>query len=230
MLMVALSCGQVEDGIYDPEFNVYGLLFSTQTIQEIIVDRTYLMDEPSGQYVDDALVVLSSDGYIDTLVFSSAWGKYMSSISHNLQPATTYTLSVTRVGFDTLYGSTHVPDTFSILNPVYDTLTLEDTIVFTKSIGAALYGCWVTEISTLMKINFVVWSDPDDSLESFILGEYFYNIPSSLYEISITAYDSNYYSYHFERTDSIHCAGVTGGVGLFGSSWNARKEFYIITD
>lgn len=226
--IVMLSCGQVEDNIYDPEFNVYGVLYSEHTYQRIVVDRTYRMDEPSQPYVDSTLVIILTEGSVDTLELDSLTGKYYAWY-YSIQPATTYELCVTREGFDTLHGSTNVPGNFIIQNQEFDTLTLDDSLIFTKSMGVAFYAC-NCGVEYGYYVEFPYWPDPDDTIESLVLGDYFYNIPSGLYPFTITACDSNYYKYNFERTDSVYSAGVTGGVGLFGSSWTVSKEFYIITE
>ena len=227
-LLFVLSCGQVEEGIYDPEFNVYAMLYSWKPLHEIIVDRTYRMDELSQQYVDDAAVILSTTGFRDSLVFYPTTETYVST-PHDLQPGATYELLVAKEGLDTLYGSTTVPGDFIILNASLDTLILTDSITFLSSTGCAIYEITVLEITTFLTYHTYYAPDPHDTI-AVMLGDIVYTIPSSIYEIGITALDSNYYHYYFEPPDSIHTAGVSGGVGMFGSSWTVSKQFYIVTE
>lgn len=233
LIVVTITCGTVEENIYDPEFNVYGIMYNGHSYQRLVVDRTYRMDEPSESYLDDALVILSIDGRSDTLEFLYdiyPFGTYYA-WDFSIDPATTYELTVSKEGMDTLYGMTTVPGDFSILNPDFDTLSLSDTIVFTRSQGAALYICTCGyDDYPGHSARFYYIPDPDDTIEALVLGDYFYGIPSGWYPFSIDACDSNYYEYIWKRTDSTYACGVTGGVGLFGSSWTVSKQFYIITD
>jgi len=226
--LMIVSCSHVDDSIYDPEFNVYGILYSWKPRHEIIVDRTYRMNEPSEPYVNDATVILSTGGFRDTLIYDNTLQRYSSGY-HELQPSTTYDLFVSKDGIDTLRGSTTVPGDFVIVNMIMDTLALMDSIRFTHSQGAAMYELTIREPLTSTEYSFWYFPDPEDTLTT-VLGNYIYNIPSSVYEILITALDSNYRDYYFEPLDSLYAAGVTGGVGLFSSSWTVSKQFYIITE
>jgi hypothetical protein len=48
------------------------------------------------------------------------------------------------------------------------------------------------------------------------------------YTIYIASYDSNFYEYYLVEGDSIKQAGVTGGVGLFGSTWIRTASTYVL--
>ena len=226
--LMIVSCGQVEESIYDPEFNIYAVLYSWNPIHEIIVDRTYRMNEPSELFVDDAAVILFCNVFRDSLVFNGTTNRYQSS-PHPIQPGTTYEVLIAKEGFDTLWGVTTVPDSFSIVNPVMDTLSLHDTLLFTRSEGSTAYFLSLLELTTFLEYSFWYHADSADT-QGIILGDLIYSIPSSVYEISVTAFDSNYTQYNFGPFDSLRAAGVTGGVGLFGSSWTVYRQFYVVTE
>lgn len=229
-IVLTITCGELDESIYDPEFNVYGILYSWQHYLDIIIDRTYRMNEPSEPYVDDALVILTTTGYTDTLAFDSVSGHYLSSTFLTIMPGATYELLAAKDGFDTLRGSATVPGDFTILNTEEDTLTLSDTILFTPSTNAAVYDCTLRELATAMEFEFWYFPDKNDTLYTLILGYEVYGIPSSMYRLFITAYDSSYFSYNFKAPDSLYACGVTGGVGLFGSSWTVSKRFFIVNE
>jgi hypothetical protein len=230
LIVMTITCGGLDESIYDPEFNVYGILYNGYSFQQIIVERTYRLDEPSEPSLDDALVILSADEMSDTFAFLAGNPSTYIAWDLSIQPATTYELMVIKEGLDTLYGITTVPSDFIIQNPEYDTLTLSDTVVFTRSHGAAVYMCTCGYDYTGYRVRFLYYPDPVDTIETLVLGNYFYDIPSGFYPFTIDACDSNYFKYTWERTDSVYAAGVTGGLGLFGSSWTVSKQFYIIAE
>jgi hypothetical protein len=226
--LLFMACGQIDDGIYDPEFNVHGVLYSWKSIHEIIVDRTYRMDEPSEPFVNDAAVILFCGLFRDSMIFNGTTSRYQSS-AHPIQPGITYEILVAKDGFDTLWGITTVPDSFSIVNPVLDTLSLTDTLKFTRSAGSMFYSLSILELTTYLEYSFWYHADSADT-QTIILGTLLYDIPTSVYEISVTAYDTSYEHYYYGSSDSLRAEGVTGGVGLFGSCWTESRQFYIVTE
>jgi hypothetical protein len=190
-----------------------------EQVQHVLVDRTYRLEEQSGLPIDDALVVLSGNGFIDTLVFNYANYRYWTS-PFGIAPLDTYQLMVAKDGFDTVTAVTTVPGYFTILYPWYsDTITLQDTMVIGRSANAAVYSCFF-------------WYEPAplDSLIQIPIGEYLDSPPPGRYAITAVAYDSNVYEYYFTEDDSIRQAGITGGVGLFGSTWSAHSSAYLIVE
>jgi hypothetical protein len=126
---------------------------------------------------------------------------------------------VVKDGLDTLTGVTVVPDYFTIVSPVhYDTVTLQDTIVITKSENAALYSCFLHADLTGYGTFFWHQPDPFDSLIHIPMGEYLDFFPSGYFTLYVVAYDPNCYEYYFASGDTAQQAGVTGGIGLFGST------------
>jgi hypothetical protein len=142
-----------------------------------------------------------------------------------IQPGTIYYLEVSKQGLDTLFGETTVPGDFQFFNQPYDTITLEDTIIFSRSDGAIVYYCLFEHFGR----RDALWLKPDtlDSLVKIRVGDHIGDLPEGLCDITITAFDPNYYKYHFEPDDSLWQAGVRGGLGLCGSAWFEEIILYL---
>jgi hypothetical protein len=228
LLLIGINCETYVDLDYEPQLNVFGILSNGQQRQEILVDRTYQIDEPSGSLIDDALVIISRDNLVDTLEYSIIDDRYISD-PFTIVPEGTYNLLVVRDGFDTLQGATTIPGNFTIIFPVYgDTLTLQDTITLTRSEGAVLYT--VSFIMSAGVFGPFIWHEPDssDTLVHIPVADYWEPPVEGYFTIYITAYDSNCYEYYLAEQDSIAQAGVTGGVGLFGSMWTRYTSTYVL--
>jgi len=228
LLLVCIACDYMNDEEFEPQLNIFGVLSNLYQRHEIIVDRTYAIDEPYGPVVDDAIVILLRDTLIDTLEFLYSSERYYTE-PIMLDPLTTYDLTVEKEGFDTVYAATTIPGDFAIFFPLYnDTLTLRDTILFEQSVGAALYGLTFIRYGGGWGPSFLYEPDPLDSLVQIPVGEYVHEYCTGQFMIYIQAYDSNYYEYYFVGPDSVAQAGIAGGVGLFGSTWSEATSAYVI--
>jgi hypothetical protein len=228
LLLVCIACERNYEEEFEPQLNIFGVLTNILQTQEIIVDRTYPIDEPSGPVIDDALVVLSGNGFIDTLEFSYSSQKYLTE-PLNVAPLTTYELIVEKDGFDTAHATTTVPGNFTIFFPLFnDTLTFQDTILFARSTAAALYSFVFVHYTGGFGPFFWYEPDPFDSLIQIPVGDYLDEPCTGLFTIYIVAYDSNFYEYYYPEDDSIAQAGVTGGVGLLGSTWTEATSVYVL--
>ena len=232
MVMLLLLCSACENDIveeYDPQLNVFAVLNAFASEHQVVVDRTYTMDEPSGGPIEDALVVLSGHDWIDTLEFSYATGRYLSD-PFFLTPLDTCELMVAKDGLDTLTGVAIIPGYFTIVSPAYyDTISLQDTIVITKSENVALYSCFFYEDLTGYSTFFWHEPDPYDSLVQIPIDEYLDFFPPEYFTLYVVAYDPNCFEYYFGSGDSIQQAGVTGGVGLFGSTCENATFAYMLS-
>lgn len=221
LFIILISCEKSLFEEYEPELNIFCILKchpSSYSYTTVTVDRTYRMDEPSDEYIDDALVIFSGSNSVDTLQFLPEWDAYRSVYPLWLEPEIRYQLTVIKEGIDTLIAQTKTPGNFNIVYPQsLDTLTISDTIILTKSSGAPYYyGNFIDENN---KIPF--WYVPDtlDSLVYIPIPFYLTFAQSGYYTIEIMACDENYYQYsQFKpEQDSVLQAGVTGGVGVFAS-------------
>jgi sulfur relay (sulfurtransferase) DsrF/TusC family protein len=223
--LITLSCEQTAVDVYDPVLNIYCVLEGDKQVHEVLVDRSYKMDEPDMLFVDDAMVVLSGCGETDTLLFADSSCTYFSD-PITIQAGSTYTLTVTKEGFDTLLGTTTIPDRFDILFPHDgDTLTLLDTLSFVRDTVTFLFTISVPEVFfTYM----AAWFDTD-SIIGVPLYALFDDPPvaSGYNYLKITAYDTSFCDYFFWEKDSLMQQGVENGVGLMGSAWVESVEVYV---
>ncbi|MCK4755402.1 DUF4249 family protein [candidate division WOR-3 bacterium] len=233
LFIILISCEKSLFEEYEPELNIFCLLeCHLVSYITVTVDRTYRMDEPSDEYIDDALVILSGPNSVDTLQFIPEDSVYHSPYPLLIQPEKTYQLTVVKEGFDTLIAQTKTPGNFSIVYPQsHDTLTISDTIILTKSSGAPYYYGYFTDENDY-KIPF--WYVPDtlDSLVRIPIPFYLTFAQSGYYRIEILACDENYYQYsQFKpEQDSVLQAGVTGGVGVFASYRTRYVYVYFVLE
>jgi len=228
-----ISCGYDEEELYEPQLNVCCFLQGYQRPRCVIVDRSYSMDEPSEGFIPDAQVIMRGKWFVDTFAFSDFDGAYHSTNPFsNIYPESTYSLTVFRQDFDTVFAQTCVPGDFTIRFPQPgDTVTRTDTLVWTKSTGARYYyGYFVDWHQT----GYHFWHIPDttDTLVRMPIPYYLYDLLSGHYTIQIQAADVNYlnYSQFDENTDSLLQAGVEGGIGVFGSFVSHDVPAYFLTE
>jgi hypothetical protein len=226
-MMPMLRCPTTAEEAYEPELNIFAVVCYENTYQEITVDRTYRPDEAPQPYVDDAIVVLEGDGLIDTCFFSSHRAAYGTRRTFPIHTGSKYRIQATRAGCATLVGETFVPGDFVVSNPrAYDTLDLSDTIVMTTGQGTALYSI-AAELDISRRS--VLWfrCNRPDSLVAVPISYLVTDTSWHDVAVEITAFDPNFYKYHYELADSVMRAGVTGGVGLFGSAYVKRIPVYL---
>lgn len=224
LILLFMACDTVTVSEYENQLNVYLHLNNYIGYTEAFVDRAYEIDESSEPYLDNAFVTISIGNRVDTLIFDELFEKYIS-YSINIRPGSTYYLTVSKEDFDTLFGETIVPGDFDFLNQPDDTITLEDTITFSRSEGAIVYYC---SFERAHRTDWL-WLKPDtlDSLIKIRVGDYIGSPPEGLCEIRVTAFNRNYYEYYFEPVDSLMQAGVTGGLGLCSSAWQEYITLYL---
>jgi hypothetical protein len=219
--MKFIACDAVSVNEIDTQFNVYTILSNRLFFNAVKVERTYGIDEIADLSVDDAFVTLSSENIIDTLYSYEDW--FYTTMT--LQPSKTYRLEVSKDDIDTLIGITTLPDAFEFINIPFDTITLEDTVVFTRSKGAVFYYCLFDRAGR----RDALWLKPDtlDSLIKIRVGDHIGRPPEGLCEITVIAFDQNYYKFTFEPDDSLRQTGVTGGLGLCGSAWQEQLTLFL---
>ena len=223
-ILIFIACDAVTVSEYETQLNVYLHLNNYLGYTEAFVDRAYKIDEPSEPYLENAFVTISSGNRVDTLIFDELYEKYINWYM-SIRPGSTYYLTVSKQDFDTLFGETTVPGNFDFLNQPGDTITLEDTVVFTRSNGAIVYYCLFDRFSK----RDALWLKPDtlDRLIKIRVGDHIGSPPEGFCEITVIAYDRNFYEYYFEPVDSLMQAGVTGGLGLCSSAWQEHIALYL---
>lgn len=227
-LGLLLNCDNIIDTEYENQLNICGVLksdyHSTLLEQRILVSQTYEMNEKSEPWIDDASVILSAyaQQYILHNIGLSFYSNYL-----EFAPGDTISITVARQGLDTLYGSTVIPGPISVLHP-----TPNDTVSFSDSIllricanGALYYGYGATDLGRRLEAYYL--PDENDSLIIIPLQGFGDYLGPGLFHFLFVVFDSNYYNYFIDN-DSIVSAGVTGGIGLFGSSYMTETWFELV--
>lgn len=226
VVVLTLSCEQTAVDVYDPVLNIYCVLRGDKRVHEVLVDRSYKMDEPDRLYVDDALVIMSGSGVTDTLLFMDSSNTYISD-SMAIYACSTYNVKVIKDGFDTLLGTTTIPDRFDILFPHDgDTLTLFDTLSFKRDTVTFLFAISVPNV---FFVYMGVWFDMDTEIDVPLYALFDEPpVANGYHYLKIAAYDTSFCDYFFWEKDSLMQWGVENGVGLLGSAW--IESVYVFID
>lgn len=233
VMLTVVFCERATDEIFEHRLNVTGVLRNDAGYFELTVGRTYGMDEPADFDLDSITVLLFDSSYSDTFTAEHVYWELFRIPGVPVAAGATYNLTVSVDGYDTIFGQTTVPGDYQILNPLPgDTITVQDTIVFTVGKGIEDYQilCLIGEHGEGFYYYFPNFSN--DSLISFpvtAFSEFIEQFDSTLlFTFRIVGYDSNYYNYHyFYDSDDYPQCGVRGGIGLFGSAWVKSVEVYL---
>lgn len=230
-LYIFIFCDRKSEFNYEPVLNVVGILRNDEHYPIAIIDRAYETDEPAEYNLENALVYISGPNVMETLFYYD-YNNYFSALNPiNIQPESVYHLFVQVPGFESVKGSTRIPGRFQIINPAwYDTITVEDTLIFTKSKGGAVYYVlcqkedagnyyyWVyfPELTndTIMKIPIIQFQTE-------------YIVANGFYQFTIVAHDSNYFNYEFYWGSEPPAYGIENGIGFFGSAWVETIIVYV---
>ncbi|MDD5530348.1 MAG: hypothetical protein PHX21_10020 [bacterium] len=208
---------------YTNILNVFSVLKQGKSITSVRVDRTYKLNEQSKICIEDAIVILSGKNFIDTLSLSDSL--YVSADSIILNPMDTINICVKASGFDSVYGTTVIPDSFIILHPTNnDTVTRGDSVVVKTNLND-FYFFTVYKEDTIFIPQIPVSPGPDSLIKlRFAMVD---TLKSGNYRIKIKAYDENYFKYLPPGMSSSgnNPSGLNGGFGVFGSV--AAKEIHL---
>lgn len=214
------------------KLNIYCVLNNDAKIQRVIVDRTYGMDEPSEYDLDDVQVILVGSGQCDTLIEESEKrGFFMTADSFQILPGQSYELEVRAKDFETVYGTTLIPDSFRIVSPNNgDTVDhLSDTLVIMKDYPSQLFRIGFID-STGNYIDCLWWGREDTTFVRVPFAHILYGEMGICcrYTLKISVPDSNFYQYEFSPADdSIRGYGIKNGIGVFGSVWTEKREIFV---
>ncbi len=212
---------------YEPQLNVYCILRNDAPYQKVVVDRTYEMDEKSIYDLEDVQVILSGEGISDTLIEDyTIPGLFRTRDTFPVFAGKTYYLEVSAKGFDTLTGTTTVPDSFNITYPQNgDTVNLYCYL----EIHGIRPGNWyyinvyyqdsISTLEQLLQIWGNIW---------LIWGEH-WAIDTGFYYVRGSAVDTNFVKYYYLLSDSLPQCGIKDGLGLFGSYFTKSVRFYLKT-
>ncbi|MEO0077712.1 MAG: DUF4249 family protein [candidate division WOR-3 bacterium] len=241
VVLAAMSCEVSPADRYEPVLNVHCMLICGDTYPEVWVNRTYALDETVVPYLDGVTVRLWRGA--DTWHFRPGeyHSQYRSADRVRAVPGDTFGLMVAHPEFDTVWGQTVVPDTFSILWPrLGDTVRLDDSVVMTRSRSCRGY---------FMSARYFLGRDtiwfyralPNESLPALGYDSLYVRFPTAFlagehegpYTFRVAALDSNYFDWVSNGIASPSeqyttlAAGITGGVGVFGAAAICSVRFYL---
>ncbi len=243
VLLVFAACELTPAESFEPKLNVHCLLLAERDSASALVNRTYAIDDPYVETFPDASVsIWKGPDTWSLLPEFGCW--YMNYWFTPPAPRDTYRIMVTHADFDTVLGSTIVPDTFSFLYPMPgDTIDQNDSLVWSRSRSCLGYYMSIeqafdrdTFFYTVVVPNESISGWPYDSLtERFplIFLQYREEGPCTL---RLCALDQNYFDWMsggnqgFGGGSGLLSAGITGGVGVFGAAVQREVAVYFRPD
>lgn len=232
--LLALACDAPPAGSFTPVASVHCLLLAG-TRQPVFVNRTYAITEPPDSILSGCEVLLWCRGDTWRLEQEVRW--YWSDSCPLPGPLDTFGLRVACPGLDTVFARTTVPDTFSILFPEPgDTVTVSDSLVWTRSRAAAGYYMsfkrkfrneefWVSGLIP----NESLPGLPYDSLVARIPMPFLSFEPEGPFALRLVAVDTAYADwvrFGAERAGT----RLVGGIGVFGSGVERSVEVFVSHD
>jgi hypothetical protein len=190
--------------------------------------------------LDSVKVLLWRNSYWWPVDFTrpERYGRCRSMHSCAILPGDTFRLQVSALGFDTVFGRTVVPDSFSVIAPRDgDRVHVSDSIVWTRSASCRGYFfAYTPDNSGWPWDPWFEFSVPNDSLAGrlpmfFFTGQYY-----KLFMLYVMALDSNYFDWARGTVEKMQPeqrqqeSYLVGGIGVFGSAYGCSLRLYALPD
>jgi len=244
-LVLSATCDLNPEPDFRSVINVHSLLnpaWVSPDENPCFVNRTYRMTEQPDSLLWDAAVLVwrSADTWRFTAGrLDSVWA-YFPDRDIAVAPFDTFSLMVAKPGLDTVFGSTFVPDTFSLIAPLPgDTITVRDSLIWKRSRHSAGYYFSLRQqfqgrefdVSGTVP-NESIPGLPYDTLVGRIPLFFLSQQPAGPCTLRLMALDINYYEYvrsgGFRGGQSE--SRLTGGIGVFGSGIEREVAVYLKQD
>jgi len=244
LVVLLAACERPPGEDFKPVLNVHCLLVShgasTHGRVEVDVDRTYAIGETT-RYVDlDSVKVLLWRNHEWQPYGFDGWpagGWYMSRRECTIQPGDTFRLRVSAFGFDTVFGRTVVPDSFTVVAPRdSDVVRVTDSIVWTRSPSCGGYFFSYAEYWWMPGNPWFEFKVPNDSLAGRLPMFFFTGQYNKILMLYVMALDSNYYDWARGTAEKMQPeqprqeSRLTGGVGVFGSAYACSLRVVVLPD
>jgi hypothetical protein len=235
-LVLLAACEVVPSEDFTPVTVVHGFVYhdpaAPAQVFAVNVNRTYAITEQPESLVTDASVRVAWLDSTWTLPHA-ARDRYETALPGRLvAPGDTVRLVVARPGFDTVFATTVIPDTFAIRWPrTGDTITVRDSLVWTRGDGIGGWFISVTMVDSIGREPMLEFVFPNDSIEPGFPLYFLARAPEGRYELAILSLDRNYYNWAargfggpggFNESDTFD---LVGGVGVFGSGMLRTVRF-----
>jgi len=238
-LLVSAGCEKTQSELFKPRLAVHCLLLAWDGGRVYAnVNRTYAIDETVDTVFTGADVVLWCGSDTWRLAYEGR-DRYSGVTSRYVVPYDTWRLRVAKPGFDTVYGSTVVPDTFTILYPAEgETVNMSDSMGWTRSRNCRGYDIALSAIypSDTFYYDVVLPNDTSsqlpDSLKVHVPQMFFmYGYDPGDFWLPVLALDTNYYDWVSAGGFGPGAGGgdtthLVGGVGVFGSALMQEVTVY----
>jgi len=239
-LLLSAECGKTQSELFTPQLVVHGLVLAGSSSVQVNVNRSYAIDEPFDTMFPGVSGVVWRGG--DTWPLANSMRDVYATPELNPRPAPGDTLGIriAKEGFDTVYGRTVVPDSFSILFPRDgDSVMVSDSMVWTRSRNCAGYYMSVQDIEqkdtsyySLAIPNDTTGNNFDSLVFRFPQMVFLYHAKLGLHELRVYALDTNYFNW--VSAGGVGFGGATsettqlsGGLGVFGSAVGESLEVYV---
>jgi hypothetical protein len=234
---VIIGCTGNTGPTFEPAPVVFAVLNAGDSLQEIIVDQTYGIEDSVSQVgVIGASVWVFGNGDSVQFIGEDYYPEvYAATVDSSwLKPNTDYTLRVILppdVGVETVWATTRVPGRFHITGPdnqeSFDWTQLP-LLTWTPSPGCYLYHIWIFPETDSLLIDSLPFyfripqSTSDTVLDLATMQSYFAWLDTN-YVIRVNASEENYY--HYLREDTI--TNLSHGLGVFGGRAEDSVKIYL---
>ncbi|HTW91362.1 MAG TPA: DUF4249 family protein [bacterium] len=238
-----VACEVTPTQQFTPQLVVEGLIRAGSPVAQVNVNRTYRIEESFDTTFPGVKGVVWR--VADTWPLANPMRDVYATpeLSPLPGPGDTFGIRIAKDGFDTVYGRTVVPDTFSILFPREgDTVTINDSMVWTRSRHCAGYYMSVRDIEgkdtsyySLAIPNDTTGNNFDSLVFRFPQMVFLYHAEPGLNELRVCALDTNYFDwisgggigFGGAASETTH---LSGGLGVFGSCVGESLKVYVKTE
>jgi hypothetical protein len=234
VILLVAACERNESELYEPVLVAHCLILTGNGVPSADINQTYAIGDSASLDFPGANVTLKRGQRTWTLRHAGN-DRYVAEDTLTVVYGDTFYLEVTKPGFDTVTGTTVVPDTFSILSPRDgDTVSASDRLRWSPSRGChGYYGSvrGTTPRGDTMETRFFVLADSAGELGLSFLSR----LPPGVTTLRLLALDEAYYRWMNAGGGSMGEPGgttgdsstVSGGIGVLGSASACSVRVYL---
>ncbi|MCX6844685.1 MAG: DUF4249 family protein [candidate division WOR-3 bacterium] len=239
VILLVAACERNESELYEPVLVAHCLILTGTGVPSADINQTYAIGDSASLDFPGANVTLKRGQRTWTLRHAGN-DRYVAEDTLTVVYGDTFYLEVTKPGFDTVTGTTVVPDTFSILSPRDgDTVSASDRLRWNPSRGChGYYGSIrrATPRGDTFDMSIFV---PADSTDEGLPLTFLASLPSGEIALRLLALDRNYSQWmeagQGQMGGSLGGLGgnsgdgstLSGGIGVLGSASACSVRVYL---